>query len=84
MVSIQKNVLFCTPLLPLVMTMLTRLADGRFMMSSSSSSSCGQRSLLSWSIARRGVCAQITCRKLVLRVLVVTQRENRMLQQNKK
>ena len=49
-----------------------------------SSSSCGQRSLgLSWSIARRGVCAQITCRKLVLRVLVVTQGENLKLQQNK-
>ena len=37
-----------------------------------SSSSCEQRSLLSWIIARRGVCAQITCRKLVLIVLVVT------------
>ena len=49
----------------------------------SSSSSCGQRSLLSWSIARRGVCAQITCRELVLGVLVVTRRENRRLQQNK-
>ena len=29
-------------------------------------SSCEQRPLLSWSIARRGVCAQITCQKLVL------------------
>ena len=34
---------------------------------SSSSSLCEQRSLLSWSIARRGVCAHITCRKLVLK-----------------
>ena len=32
-----------------------------------SSSLCEQRSLLSWSIARRGVCAHITCRKLVLK-----------------
>ena len=31
------------------------------------SSLCEQRSLLSWSIARRGVCAHITCRKLVLK-----------------
>ena len=37
----------------------------------SSSSFCEQRSFLSWSISRRGVCAQITCRKLVLRVLRV-------------
>ena len=42
---------------------------------------CEQRSLLSWSITRRGVrvCAQMTCRNTGVEVLVVTQKENRRL-----
>ena len=46
---------------------LKRAPGLRFIILKTSSSLCEQRSLLSWSIARRGVCAHITCRKLVLK-----------------